>query len=78
MLNTMKMELEKTAKVSLVGAGPGAKDLITIRGLKVLNQADIILYDALIYYLKYVLIYLRYLRVKDVVNIRIPKMKSMN
>lgn len=48
MLNTMKMELEKTAKVSLVGAGPGAKDLITIRGLKVLNQADIILYDALI------------------------------
>ena len=44
----MKMELDKTAKVSLVGAGPGAKDLITVRGLKVLNEADIILYDALI------------------------------
>ncbi|VXB46596.1 Uroporphyrinogen-III C-methyltransferase [Maribacter litoralis] len=44
----MKMELEKTAKVSLVGAGPGAKDLITIRAMKVLNQADIVLYDALI------------------------------
>ena len=44
----MKMELEKTAKVSLVGAGPGAKDLITVRGLRVLNEADVILYDALI------------------------------
>lgn len=44
----MKMELEKTAKVSLVGAGPGAKDLITVRGLKILNEADVILYDALI------------------------------
>jgi len=44
----MKTELEKTAKVSLVGAGPGAKDLITVRGLRVLNEADVILYDALI------------------------------
>ncbi|WP_299798905.1 uroporphyrinogen-III C-methyltransferase [uncultured Maribacter sp.] len=44
----MKMELEKTVKVSLVGAGPGAKDLITVRGLKILNEADVILYDALI------------------------------
>ena len=44
----MKKESEKTAKVSLVGAGPGAKDLITVRGLRVLNKADIILYDALI------------------------------
>lgn len=35
-------------KVTLVGAGPGAKDLITIRGLKAINQADIILYDALV------------------------------
>ena len=39
----MKMELEKTAKVSLVGAGPGAKDLITVRGLRVLNEADVIM-----------------------------------
>jgi len=42
------MELDKIARVSLVGAGPGAKDLITIRGFRVLQEADIILYDALV------------------------------
>tara|TARA_R110002051_G_scaffold115026_1_gene188026 strand:+ start:21619 stop:22398 length:780 start_codon:yes stop_codon:yes gene_type:complete len=44
----MKAKSTVNAKVSLVGAGPGAKDLITVRGMKVLNEADIILYDALI------------------------------
>lgn len=42
------MKSKKDAKVSLVGAGPGSHDLITIRGLKVLQSADIVLYDALI------------------------------
>ncbi len=37
-----------TPKVTLVGAGPGSSDLITLRGLKALQEADIILYDALI------------------------------
>ena len=42
------MELCKKAKVTLVGAGPGAEDLITVRGLRILQNADIILYDALV------------------------------
>jgi uroporphyrin-III C-methyltransferase len=35
-------------KVYLVGAGPGAADLITIRGAKRLEKADIVFYDALV------------------------------
>jgi uroporphyrin-III C-methyltransferase len=34
--------------VYLVGAGPGAGDLITVRGLRVLRSADVVLHDALI------------------------------
>ena len=32
----------------LVGAGPGDPDLITVKGIKALKEADIVLYDALI------------------------------
>ncbi|MET1257848.1 uroporphyrinogen-III C-methyltransferase [Flagellimonas sp. DF-77] len=35
-------------KLSVVGAGPGAVDLITLRGISVLRSADVVLYDALI------------------------------
>lgn len=35
------------AKVTLVGAGPGDVELITVKGLKAIQNADCILYDAL-------------------------------
>ena len=34
----------KGGKVFFVGAGPGAKDLITLRGKELLEQADMIIY----------------------------------
>lgn len=39
--------LEKR-KVSLVGAGPGDPELITYKGIKALNSASVVLYDALV------------------------------
>jgi uroporphyrin-III C-methyltransferase len=35
-------------KVSLIGAGPGDPELITLKGLKAIKSADAILYDALV------------------------------
>jgi len=36
-----------TGKVIFIGAGPGAADLITLRGAHALAQADVVLFDAL-------------------------------
>ncbi|MHC4855633.1 MAG: uroporphyrinogen-III C-methyltransferase, partial [Planctomycetota bacterium] len=37
-----------TTNVFLIGAGPGDKGLITVKGLDILSRADVILYDHLI------------------------------
>lgn len=37
-----------TGKVWFVGAGPGAADLLTVRAIRVLARADVVLHDALL------------------------------
>lgn len=41
-------EKSKSSKLTLVGAGPGDQDLITVKGIKALADADVVLYDALV------------------------------
>lgn len=36
-----------TSKLTLVGAGPGDKDLITLKGIKAIQKAKVVFYDAL-------------------------------
>jgi uroporphyrin-III C-methyltransferase len=40
--------LEPRPKLTVVGAGPGDPDLITVKAVKALQQADVVLYDALV------------------------------
>jgi len=42
------MKLNIKPKVTLIGAGPGDPDLITVKGVKALANANVVLYDALI------------------------------
>ncbi|MCO6358301.1 uroporphyrinogen-III C-methyltransferase [Roseivirga pacifica] len=42
------MRTELNPKLTLVGAGPGDPDLISVKGIKALADADVILYDDLV------------------------------
>jgi uroporphyrin-III C-methyltransferase/precorrin-2 dehydrogenase/sirohydrochlorin ferrochelatase len=47
-IDTASFGVESEGSVALVGAGPGSKDLITMRGVQRLQEADVIYYDRLI------------------------------
>ena len=42
------MKKEIYPKLTIVGAGPGDVDLITVKGINAISEADVILYDALV------------------------------
>ncbi len=44
----MKTRNNIIPKLTLIGAGPGDPDLITVKGIEALGSADVVLYDALV------------------------------
>lgn len=46
MISTEK--LVKEPRITLVGAGPGDAELISLKGVRILKSADVVLYDALV------------------------------
>ena len=48
-MNTDKQHTKSSnPKLTVIGAGPGDVDLITVKAIKVLKTADVVLYDALV------------------------------
>ena len=47
MFTSQRYELP-TGKVYLVGSGPGTVDYLTVKGYRLLTQADVLIYDALV------------------------------
>ena len=48
MIQTEIKNSVKEPRITLVGAGPGDTDLITLKAIKALKNADVVLYDALV------------------------------
>jgi len=46
-INKVKSGIQEP-RITLVGAGPGDPDLISLKGVKALQSADVVLYDALV------------------------------
>ncbi len=44
----ISQQTNKQPKITLVGAGPGDAELITLKAIKALKIADVVLYDALV------------------------------
>jgi uroporphyrin-III C-methyltransferase len=49
MIGNKTEKIVKAPKITLVGAGPGDPELITLKGVKALGEADVVLYDALVH-----------------------------
>lgn len=47
MITQTKKEI-KEPRITLVGAGPGDAELISLKGVRILKSADVVLYDALV------------------------------